>query len=58
MMMLTSHQASLNANFMSQFPTYLYFENSAEEFHSHETLYSYETLIISLFINTVPCQYI
>jgi hypothetical protein len=32
------HKVSLNANFMSQFLTHLYFGNSVEEFHPHETL--------------------
>jgi hypothetical protein len=50
-------KASLNRHFMLLFPTRLDFENSAEEFYPHKTLYPYETLIISLFINMMPHQH-
>jgi hypothetical protein len=50
-------KASLSGDFMSLFPTHPDFRNSAEEFHSHETLSTPIKLLSSLFINIVPHQY-
>jgi hypothetical protein len=41
-------KTSLSGDFMALLPMYQYFGNSAEEFYPHKTLYSHETLIISL----------
>jgi hypothetical protein len=48
--------ASLSGDFMALLPMYLYFENSAKEFHPHETLSTRMKLLSSLFINTVLHQ--
>jgi hypothetical protein len=42
------NKAGLNANFISQFSTHLYFGNSAEEFYPHETLSAPMKLLSSL----------
>jgi hypothetical protein len=52
-----SSKASLGGDFMSLFPKYLDFENSAEEFHPHEILSTPMKLLSSLFINVVPHQH-
>lgn len=49
------YKVSLNGNFMFQFQTHPYFENGAEEFYPMKLTYSHETLIFSLFVNTVSC---
>jgi hypothetical protein len=41
-------KASLNDDFMVQFSTHPYFENSAEEFHPYETLSTPMKLLSSL----------
>jgi len=51
-------KASLSGGFISQFATYPYFGNSAEEFHPHETLSTSMKLLSSLFVKIVPCQHI
>jgi hypothetical protein len=42
------YKASLNGDFMSLFSTHPNFENSAEEFHPHETLSAPMKLLSSL----------
>ena len=51
-------KASLSGGFISQFATYPYFGNSAEEFHPHETLSTPMKFLSSLFIKTMSCQHI
>jgi hypothetical protein len=51
-------KVSLSGDFMSQFPTHLYFKNGAEEFRPHETLSTLVKLLSSLFINIVSSQHI
>jgi hypothetical protein len=41
-------KTSLSGDFMSLFPIYLDFGNSAEEFHSHENLSTFMKLLLSL----------
>jgi hypothetical protein len=47
---------SLSGDFMALLLMHPYFENSAEEFHPHETLSAPMKFLSSLFINTMPHQ--